>query len=1283
VSFRPSIGARLGHYVVTAKLGSGGMAEVVLARDERLERPVALKLLSSELADDPEFRERFVREARIAAALEHPNVVPIYDAGEIEGLLFIAMRYIVGRDLREVLSERPVVPEQMCWIVSCVARALDAAHEKGLVHRDVKPGNVLIGEDRPANFTPVFLTDFGVAWHAFATDIHTRPGAVMGTIDYAAPEQLSSKPIDGRVDQYALACIAFECLAGVPPFHRDSMLETVSAHLHEEPATAGAGAALDAVLRRGLAKDRADRFPSCTDLADALEAIVGRPATMPAEAATRRATVTVGVARLEPPDDVADPEIVEASRESHARLFAREIERFGGSPSVTLGGEWVAAFGTQQAQDDDALRALRALDAFRAAARDASTGTVHIGVATGVAVIGGGPGGPPFSGPPVRVAAELARHAGPAAIVMDDATKRIVGAAVETADADGDHVLQAIVDDVLPRDHDAPMVGRTDELRALRDAVDRATTRSIPVLATIVAEPGAGKSRLARALLESFPTAVGLYGRSRADATGFPYWPIAEALGKVLDLEGGATANAILECAAQIVSADADADRIAEVVAAVLGAGTAAASEDEVFWAIRRFLRLLGGDEPVILVMDDVQWADATLIDLIDALTSWETESPLVVLCLARPELLEQVPTWGASAEESLLLRLPPLGDEEVRSLVSHALGNTIPSEIGRRLTAESGGNPLFLQELVATYREEGVLAENPNGWQLRTDSRHQPPPVVQAVVAARLDRLPPLEHEVVDRAAVFGESFAASAIDVLLPTWPGSEVSTAIRNLRRRGIFEETADRLAGTSALAFRHLVLRDVAYERVAIASRVDLHAGVAGWLEATGEARATDELAGYHLERAAGYARQLGREQAGLSMRAAVHLERAGFRALDLGDMRASSTLLDRASTLRPDDAHRVEIDIERAAPLRELGEIDASRGLLGDVMVRAQRVGDDVLTARARLALALSRSESNEERQETIEAEIADALGVLERHEDRAWLARGYRILGTVRWWQPDFPSAVAALDRGLGYARAAGDRREEETILSILPHGWLWGETPATDGLARIEPILADPIGKRVEGKALQARAGLSAMTGAYIEARDDLAHADAVLLELGMSLAVTVGHQIAAIVELLAEDLPAAEQRLEEALEQLEAWGDDGYIATTAALLAIVRSERDDVAGTRSAIEIAVTHADADEPIERAAWGPAQARVLIWEGQPQRAIAVADEAASVTREAGLALDEGLALLAMADAHLASGDRTEARGVAKVARDVFAHKEVAAGIEWADMRALEASRRSD
>ncbi|WP_330337839.1 serine/threonine-protein kinase [Streptomyces sp. NBC_00557] len=295
------IGAEIAGYRVERELGRGGMAVVYCAKDLRLGRTVALKLLAPEYTRNDAFRRRFAQESRIAAAIDHPNIVPVFEAGEFEGVLYIAMCLVHGRDLRALIDrEGPLPVPAALRIAAQLASALDAAHARDLVHRDVKPGNVLLAKgvdsDHPEH---VYLTDFGLAKKSLALTGFTTAGEFVGTLDYVAPERIAGRPVDGRADLYSLACVVHEMLAGVPPFRREDRMELLWAHQYDPPPALGAERpgippAADEVLGKALAKAPDDRHGSCLEFVAALRQAV-------AGTAPRVRTPTV-VDRVPPPE---------------------------------------------------------------------------------------------------------------------------------------------------------------------------------------------------------------------------------------------------------------------------------------------------------------------------------------------------------------------------------------------------------------------------------------------------------------------------------------------------------------------------------------------------------------------------------------------------------------------------------------------------------------------------------------------------------------------------------------------------------------------------------------------------------------------------------------------------------------------------------------------------------------------------------------------------------------------------------------------------------------------
>ncbi|HET8968267.1 MAG TPA: protein kinase [Gaiellaceae bacterium] len=360
ISDDPRVGTQLVDYRIENLLGRGGMGVVYLAEDVRLKRKVALKLLASPLVDDEGFRERFVRESELAASLDHPNIVPVYEAGEDDGAVFIAMRYVDGVDLRRRLRDNEPTPEEAVELLAQIADALDAAHERGLVHGDVKPSNILIasGAGR-AGADHAYLVDFGLTMRLTDTPGHSPDGQLQATVDYVAPEQIRGDGVDGRADVYSLGCVLFECLTGRRPFLGDTDLVVLFGHLDESPPSAsacrtGLPPAIDEVVSKALAKSPNDRQDTCRQLVT--EAQVALGLSTPSRARRHRlaalivlALLAIGVGatlalRGDPPAAPADDSVVRIDPATNRVVDRRPVG--GRASSIAVGEDgfvWVTS----------------------------------------------------------------------------------------------------------------------------------------------------------------------------------------------------------------------------------------------------------------------------------------------------------------------------------------------------------------------------------------------------------------------------------------------------------------------------------------------------------------------------------------------------------------------------------------------------------------------------------------------------------------------------------------------------------------------------------------------------------------------------------------------------------------------------------------------------------------------------------------------------------------------------------------------------------------------------
>ena len=497
-----SPGSTFAGYRVESLVGRGGMGVVYRAMDLSLHRPVALKLIAPELAENQRFRARFLREPRLAASLEHPSVVPIYQAGEHEGHLYLAMRLVVGNDLGSVLErDDRLTPGRALAILAQIAAALDAAHRRGLVHRDVKPANVLLDEDEHA-----YLTDFGVTKQLGGGSTDTE--GIIGTLDYLAPEQIRGEGVDGRADGYALACVLYQCLTGSPPFRRRTEAETLWAHMQEEPPSVAGHPKLDPVIRIALAKDSGERHGSCLEMIDAARSAVDDPdaPAPPAPTADERKLATVLLAELafDPEVEGGDPERLRDLLDRVRAAARDELEASGGTIESAIGDAVLATFGSPLAQEDHAERALHAALATRVTLEDrfGDRLSLRIGIESGAIVSGGRQG---VAGRPVLAAGRLVRGAPSGAILIGERTAAVAHGAFELREEEGARHLVRAVARMRPRGVRGlgrVFVGREAELQLLRATYERVSDQRRAHLATIVGDAGVGKTSVVRALRE-------------------------------------------------------------------------------------------------------------------------------------------------------------------------------------------------------------------------------------------------------------------------------------------------------------------------------------------------------------------------------------------------------------------------------------------------------------------------------------------------------------------------------------------------------------------------------------------------------------------------------------------------------------------------------------------------------------------------------------------------------------------------------------------------------------
>lgn len=647
------------------------------------------------------------------------------------------------------------------------------------------------------------------------------------------------------------------------------------------------------------------------------------------------------------------------------------IERHGGTVEKFIGDAIMAVFGLPTVREDDALRAARSAIEMQTALSDLNDDLeprwgvrlcVRTGVNTGEVVAGDPARGHGFvTGDAVNVAARLEQAARGDEILIGESTHRLVRGAVRVEEVEPltlkgkAHPVRAfrLLEVDLPLDEpqrwlDAPLVGRERELSLLRKAFDRCVAQRKCALVLVQGAAGVGKSRLTTEFLARLAAEASTgRGRCLPYGEGITFWPLAEVLKRAAGITGDEAQEAALDKIARLLPEDEDAPTIVQRLADVLGWGKEASHPVEIFWAVRRLLEALAADRPLVLVFDDVQWGEPTFLELLEHLAISSRTVPILIVVLARPELLEVRP--GLADVAATEIAVGPLSGAESRVLIEKLLAEAeVPAAVAERVSAVAEGNPLFVEELLRMLVEEGHLKREGERWSAVGElSVMAATPTIQALIAARLDRLSPAERAVVERASVVGKLFWPSAVRELSPPEERPDVDGHLEALGRKQLLLPDGTRFAGEEALAFSHMLVREVAYQGMLKEARADLHTRCAAWLEQAAGERATEyeEIIGYHLEQAFRYLSELhvaDEPTRQLAVRAVARLESGGARALARGDMPAAVNLLERASSLLPHEhPERQDIALKLGIALAGTGQLTRVKSLLTE-RVEAER-----------------------------------------------------------------------------------------------------------------------------------------------------------------------------------------------------------------------------------------------------------------------------------------------------------------------------------------------------
>jgi class 3 adenylate cyclase len=954
----------------------------------------------------------------------------------------------------------------------------------------------------------------------------------------------------------------------------------------------------------------------------------------------------------------SDPEAVRRVISRYFDEMQAIVEHHGGTVEKFKGDEVMAVFGVPVVHEDDALRAVRAGMGMRRRLVELSDElestwgirmACRIGINTGE-VVAGDPGiGQTFvTGDAVNTAKRLEQAAQPGEILIGTATYPLVKDAVRVGPrqrfgAHGKRDLVARfrldhVDDAAAgyaRRLDAPLVGRREELRRLRELVEPAVAARRPAVVSVLGPAGIGKSRLARELACSVAGMAVVTGRCLSYGSGITFWPLVELFEEL----GGLDA-----VAAELAGSDGTADAI-ERLRGVVGAGEAPPS-DELFWAVRRILEQLAARRPLLVCLEDLHWAEPTMLDLVEYLAAF-ARGPLVLLCISRPDLLELRPAFARFPA----VELAQLSADETRRLVD-ALGVDDP-EVRNRVAAASEGNPLFAEQLAA------MVAESPPA----REEALPLPASIHALLAARLDGLEPAERRVLERAAIVGKEFWLRAVADLSDEADRPAVASRLLALARRGLVAPAPGRLAGEDAFRFRHALIREATYAAVPKLVRADLHERFARWLQAHTAYGfgAHDEILGYHLEQAFRCRTELApadERVRALGEEAGRRLGAAARRALARDDAPAAAALLRRAVELLPaGDPERLALQRLLASTLWEVGDAEAAGSAASELLAEASALGDRPAEAHARLELPESRRYTADP--EAARAAALAAVDVFGPAGDDPGLAYAWRRLASAERRAGRFGASEHAARQALRHARAAGDRREESRAVDALCNSLLYGPTQAEAALAECAGLLAgERVPPSMRANVLATIAGLEAMRGEFERARRAYKEAAHLYLELGLRMPLAGLTQIGVPLELLAGDAEAAEREARRGWELLEAAGLGAIQAPLLAEALLAQNRNEEAAA-------ALGELGDDEPQLppwRVKWRTVRARLDLGAGRAARAVELAEAAAAIAAATDDPTLQADALHALADALAAAGKTDRAAAAVEEARRAYEAK---------------------
>ncbi len=990
------------------------------------------------------------------------------------------------------------------------------------------------------------------------------------------------------------------------------------------------------------------------------------PLVVPVVPREQRKTVTVVFCDVSGSTALGERLDPESLRRVMARYFQSMrlvVERHGGTVEKFIGDAVMAVFGVPVLHEDDALRAVRAASEMREAVTElnrelerdyATTLALRTGVNTGEVVIGTEER--LATGDAVNVAARLEQAAEPGEIWIGRETLRLVRDAVETEplpplalkgkakSLDAYRLVSVRAEaSAFERHLDAPMVGRDRQLKLVKDAFSNCVSEHACGLFTILGPAGVGKSRVTEEFLGGVDAQV-VRGRCLSYGDGISYWPVVEVVKQLL---GAEPERRLLELVPNELAAPA--------LSGLLGSEMAATSPDAIAWTVRKLLEALAAERPLVVAFDDIHWGEPTFLDLIEHIADLSRNAPILLLCMARPELLDVRPGWSGGKLNATTVLLEPLSETETDELISELLGS---AQLGNGLRAQirdaAEGNPLFVEEMVAMVQESG-------------DHEVTVPPTIQALLAARLDQLEQDDRSILECGSVEGKIFHRGAVLALAPEEP--QIDARLTTLVRKELVRPDRATLPGEDAYRFRHLLIRDAAYDALPKGARAVLHERFARWLdERGGDLVERDEIVGYHLEQAYRYLVELGPvDAAGQSVgrQAAQRLLEGARTALARRDVPATTGLAGRAVELLSADGRlRLDALLLLATALLDSGDLMRATELLDEALAGGRALGDERVCALAELRRLEVRTQTDPSLSATGGLELAEqSVTLFERLGDEAGLAEAWGLVARMRFFLGRAADAERAYEQALEHALRAGDHhRVQQTI------GWWsgvkrWGPAPAAEAQAFLDEISGRfELDALLVGQLMVWRGCFMSMEGRFDEARAALAaalqHAD----DFGLTLWRGCWTMEVGQTELLAGDTAAAARALREGYAILARLDETGFRATVGTLLgeALLRQGLD---GEATAIidEVALLGADDDVDFQVRSVA-VRAELLARSGELEEAERLARAAVALAEQTDYSELRGAAFLALGRVLRAADRVDEASEAVERAVDLYERK---------------------